>query len=289
MALDLHPEFGEAVHLLVCQYRSGRGLPFEAPLDRPAFLARLDDQLLGPNLTLDGRKSFLVDDVAIRRHRAADDGFAETEGSLDDQFGRVPRRWIDCEHHAGARRSKLPLDDHGDVHVDLTEATLSAVEDRARAEQRAPALADRLEHDVVAADVQEGLVHPGERGGLGVLRSRRRADGDRDVFVALAELAVALHDHLSEIVGDRLREYEGSGAPRGELERVRVVDIEVGELRAKALAQPRARAEVRVGGRADHEARRDRQTGRRQLSEVGALPAREGGVVRAELGERANC
>ena len=95
-----------------------------------------------------------------------------------------PERRVDREHHAGARGLDLALDDHGDVHVGLREAALGAVEDGAGAEQRRPAAAHGVDDRVGAADVQEGLVHAGERRRLGVLAGRRRAHGDRGVLAA---------------------------------------------------------------------------------------------------------
>ena len=175
----------------------------------------------------------LVDDVPVGRHPSAHDGLAEPERALDHDVIRCARRRVDREHHACAIDVELALYDDCDVHVRLSEPALCPVEDRARAEQGRPAATHRLDDGVGATDVQVGLVHSGERGGLCVLGRGRRTHGDAGIG---AELGVGLPKFGLDGFGDR-----GGGNHRAHLvggatERLCVIHVEAGESFRDAVA-----------------------------------------------------
>jgi len=113
-----------------------------------------------------------------------------------------------------------------DVHLRLGEAALGAVEHRTCTEQRRPAAPHRIDQRFGTKYPQERLVHPRERGGLGVLGRRGRADRNRDALVAPGQLLVGHADLTLEPAGERL----GADHPaytRGHLcERRGVVDLQ---------------------------------------------------------------
>ena len=182
----------------------------------------------------------------------------------------------------GSRRD-LPLDDDGDVHVRLPEAALRAVVRGCAPRTARPSSAARHPRPRRPLDVQERLVHPGERRGRGVLGGRRRSHRDGR---ALAQPAVRLADRRGELLRHRGVGDERPRLLRGRVELPRLLHVHVGQQRVEPLAQPGRVAERRVRGGTDDEARGDRQARGRQLAEVGALAAGEGDVGAAQLGQR---
>ena len=146
---------------------------------------------------------------------------------------------VDGEHHTGARGEDLALHDDRDVDVGERQSALSAVGQGARAEQRRPAASHRVDDGIRAADVQERLVHAGERRRRGVLRCRGRSHGHDGVAVAgVPERVIAAADGPHDRVGNRFGVDELARVARRRLERVHIVGVET--------LQP-----ARAGGRAD--------------------------------------
>jgi hypothetical protein len=144
--------------------------------------------------------------------------------------------------------------------------------DRARAEERGPAAAHRLEHGVAAAHVEHRLVHAGEGGRLGVLGGRRGTHRDGGFGVAAAEPVIGVADRIGEPGGDLLGLDHLPHLGRGPFELAAVVDVYPAEAPLDSLAQAGALAEGGIGGSADDEPGRHREAGGRELAEVGSLP-----------------
>ena len=148
--------------------------------------------------------------------------------------------------------------------------------------------ARRRRRCVGAADVEEGLVHPRERGRRGVLGGGGRPDRNRHVGAPLG-LLVGPADRPDQPLRHRLGLDHLADLPAGHVERGGVVDVDAGEALLDAPAEAVLVAEGGVGRRTDDEAGRDGQPRRGHLTEVGSLAARERDVLPGELPEGPDC
>ena len=120
-----------------------------------------------------------IDHIGVRRHLAADDGFAEPETGVDDHLAALAGGGIGGEEDAGDIGRHHQLHHHGHGHGVLIDAVLVPVGDGLRRPQRRPALAHGGHHRVRAGDVQVGFLLPGE-GEIGqVFGGGRRAHRHR--------------------------------------------------------------------------------------------------------------
>jgi hypothetical protein len=134
-------------------------------------------------------------------------GLAETVGRGDEHGAIEARLGVQREHHA----ARAGLAAHHALHpgrqrdLAMVEALVHAIGDRAIVEQRGEHLVNRLDHALEAADVEEGLLLPGE-GGIGqILGGRGGTHGDRDIL-ARAEACIGF--------AHRIRSAAGSGVAR---------------------------------------------------------------------------
>ena len=188
--------------------------------------------------------------VVVRRGLTGDHRLAEPARGLDDHAVLAAVHRVDGEQDAGLLAVDHLLDDdrHRDV---LQRALLLPVEDRPVGEEGQPALHDVVQHRLEAVGVEEGLLLPGVAGAVGVLRARRRADGDQ---------ALELRERLLDQLARRLR--------RGD-QRAGGLDV----LAAHGLAQGLLVDRGGEGRRGDDEAGRDRQLLGGHGGEAGALAA----------------
>ena len=276
MALDRQSGPAQQQNLLVVEHRGQRLAVIEAAAHRAAVRERLDRHLLDVHLAHEDRQGGFVDDVPIGRDAPGHDRLAQAEGALDHEVVLVGAGGVDGEHDPGPGGGDLALDDHRDVLVGLPESALGAIEDGAGAEHRCPAGADRVQHRVGAADVEEGLVHAGERGRRTVLGRRGGADGHR-ILIAEAEVGQGLTDRIPQPFRNGRPGHDLTCAHRGRLERGGVVDVDGAEQLVEAAAHPGLLAELRIRRCPDDETGRNGHAGVHQLPEVGALTA---GVAR---------
>jgi hypothetical protein len=285
--LDAHPQLGDGHDLTLIERRARPLLTGQLPRAGPALLVELDRELLVVDVAAPHvQRRGLLDEEAVGRDRTGDDRLAEPEGALDDELPVVARGGVGGEHDTGAGRRDLLLHDDGDVHLGLREPLRAAVVDGARAEQGAPAPAHRVEHGVRPDDVQERLVHAGERGGGRVLGGGGGAHGDRRARDA------RLRARLADLTREPFRHggvvEEDASRGGGLLERRRVLDVDPVEQRGQLRPQAGLLAEGGVGGGADHEAGRDRETRGGQLTQIRALAAGVVDVAAAQIAEVAN-
>ena len=104
-----------------------------------AHALRLELDVLVRELGLDDVEHHLVDEEAIGRDGAADDGLAEPERGLDRDHAAVAVGGVERHRDAGRVGVDHPL--HDDGHLRLGDAALLAVGDRALGVQARPALA----------------------------------------------------------------------------------------------------------------------------------------------------
>ena len=253
VGFDLDTELGELPHLGVIENGLLGLVRIELASPRATALGRLDGQLLAAHFPFLDAEALLADDVAVGRDRAGDDGLAESEGALDDEPVGCPGGGVDGEHHPGASRRDLALHDQCDVHVGLAEAPLGPVVHGAGAEQRRPAAAHRAQQLVRTADVQQGLVHAGEGGGLGVLGGGRGAHRHRRLRIVGGKPAIGIENRPGEPLGHRLGLDLRAHLFGGALQRGGVLDVDPGEAIFDPPPQACLVAERRVGGSADDE------------------------------------
>ncbi len=182
--LDRAADFGEPLYLTVAQHAMGAFVGIELAGHGAAVRKLLDREFLDRDVPATQLERLLVDYISVGRDAAADDRLTEAERALDHERVGRSARWVDREHHSGSGRTDLALDDHGDVHLGLRQPLVGAVVDRPGAEERAPAALDGHDDRIGAARVQVGLVHAGERGGLGVLCGRGGAHSDGRIGIA---------------------------------------------------------------------------------------------------------
>ena len=235
------------------------------------------------------RQRGLVDDVAVGRDRARDDRLAETERALDHQLVAIARGGVDREHHARTRRGDLALHDDRNIHRRLAEAVHAPVVDRARAEQRAPAAADRVDRRHLRRECSgTSRSCPRTRRRRCPRRWRmsarppgwRRAPASRPARTRSGSPRQRLGNR-------RLVEQLPSGSAR-RLQRGGVLDVDAVQQLGQARAQTRLLTERRVSGRADHKALGHGQTGGAQLTEVRALAASVVNIVASKRRKRAH-
>jgi hypothetical protein len=209
-----------------------------------------------------------IDDVVIGRDRPRDHSLAEPPGGLDDQL-RVARRGVTRKQYTRLLGVDHPLDDDRDVDALVIEALLFAVVDRALGKQRRPALLHFLQ-EVLAGDIEKGLLLAGETRVGQVLGGRRRPD--RDERLAVVQIGVGGGDLLAEFGGHLSTQDEVPSSGLGVRERRRVLRIDVDGVEQFGI-DARLLDERPIRFRADDEPRRYGQIRRLEFPEGGTLPA----------------
>jgi len=137
------------------------------------------------------REGGFVQSELIDLEFAADDGFAEAEVGIDQEFGETTGDGIDGEGHAGDFAWDHLLDDDRHGGLLMGEMELGAIGNGAVSEEREVAGFDGVEDAGLADAVEEGLVLAGEGGEGEILESGGRADGEgligREVGQGFAE------------------------------------------------------------------------------------------------------
>ncbi|WP_243717688.1 hypothetical protein [Actinomadura sp. KC345] len=121
---------------------------------------------LGDDLGAD-RARLGIDEEVVDVRPLLHDPLADPAGGGDDVMPRTVAR-VPGERHEGAGPGHHPLDRHRDPRARGIDALRGPVPDGLGLERRRPAARHRL-RQLIAADVQEAVAHPGERVVLGVL------------------------------------------------------------------------------------------------------------------------
>ena len=213
----------------------------------------------------------LRDDVGIGLDLAGHHHLAQPERALDDHpILRAVAR-VGGERDAGLLGVDHLLDDHRHRRVGR-EVAAGPVGDDSRGKQRHPAPKHRVEERLLAADVGDGRVHPGERCIAAVFAGRRGSHGDNGVR---SEGAIRGKKRIAHRVGNAGLVNEAL-QPLTALGQMGCVG-DVGQCLAMKRVQfgvHAARAHrVPVAVPQQDEAGRNGQLGRDQLTHVRALPA----------------
>src|SRR5690606_9358316 len=109
----------------------------------------------------------LVNVELVRVYRTLHDHLAEAVGCSDKAHVTETGLGIQREHHAGGAgfRAHHALDTRRQRHLGVVEALVHAVADGAVIEQGGKYLLHGMDHVVHAADIQEGFLLAGKRGG----------------------------------------------------------------------------------------------------------------------------
>ena len=226
-----------------------------------------------------------LDAVGVGIDGSGDDDLAEPERRFDHQHLRIVRP---REHDARAVTRAHRLDDGGDRRF-VGEAALGAVGDDTFAVQGGPAVEYPLD-ELVRADVGERGVHPGERRCGRVLGCRRRTHRDQQLVRAAVatQLSVGVAHLLLEVCRDACGENRSTclGCDPGDLARFRPDRSAHDREQVVACAPSIHGVEERLS--CDHEARRDGEPCRGELTQVGALATGDGDVLGTERGKATN-
>jgi len=229
----------------------------------------------------DEARPVLVEHVGVGLDLAADHDLSQPEGALDDNPVPLAGRRVGGEEHPGPVGGDLRLDDDGDGRL-VGQAPGGPVGDDPLTVEGPPAGDDLVDHVVVADDVGERLVHPGERGPGGVLRRGRGPHRDTGVG---AETVIRLQHLGPQAVGHPrlgdpfLEVLRGCGQGGG----VTGGGAGFGEAAAQVVADARLvhGGDVALGGH--DEATGDGEPGSGQLTQVGPLAPDRRDVVAAEI------
>ncbi len=281
VGLHPHAEAGQFDDLLVAQHSSTRLDDVEIDARHGAVgsghqLVRL---VADPHLPQTG--ALLGQHVGVRLHLAGHHHLTQPERGFDDDPAAITGRGIGGEQHAGALGLDQALHDHGDGGL-FGQALAGPVGDDPLAEQRRPAVDEALRHGRVSHDVGERPVHPRERRARRVLGGGRGAHRHGHVG---AEPVVGGQD-LGLHHGGHARLADQRPQPLGQ---VRQRGGVVGPSPRFIEGHPQLVADAallhgrQVARRRHHEARRHRQAGTDQLTQVGTLATGRDRVGRAEV------
>lgn len=120
----------------------------------------------------------LVEGELVDLAFAADDGFAEAEVGIDEEFAEVAGDGVDGEGDAGRIAGNHLLDDDGHGGLFVGEMVLGAVGDGTVGEKGEEAALDGGEDAGFTDAVEEGFVLAGKGGDGEVFESGRGADGE---------------------------------------------------------------------------------------------------------------
>ena len=190
----------------------------------------------------------LVNVELIRIHRSLDDRLAQAVGSGDEYHVLEARFGVDREHHprgAGVGADHA-LNAGGQRHLGMGEALVHPVGDRAIVVERREDLLHRVEDVLVAMDVEEGLLLPGERRVRQILGRRRRAH--REAALPLgSQRVIGGVDLRFELRRKRRIDDPSTNLGAGLHERIHVVDIERLERGTDALGEPLVSEKLAIG------------------------------------------
>jgi len=105
-----------------------------------------------------------VDGELIDLSFAADDGFAEAEIGINEEFGEIAGDRVDGERDSRGIATNHLLNDDGHGGLLVRETVLGAVSDGAIRKKREVAIFDGVENAGFADAVEEGFVLAGESG-----------------------------------------------------------------------------------------------------------------------------
>ena len=125
---------------------------------------------------------FAINDVGIRRHLAADHGFAKAKTAVDDDFCALARRWIGGEQNARNFRRHHQLHHHGHGDTVLIDAVLMPVADGLGSPQRRPTIFYCGNNGVFAAHIQKRFLLAREGQSRQVFSIGRRSHSNRCIF-----------------------------------------------------------------------------------------------------------
>ncbi len=277
--LDLVPYLGELVDLLVGDLLRLGHLLRNVHANALAGLAPDQHPGLSGDALVEDLAVELVHGVGVRRHFPSDQRLSQAVAGLDDDVRQLGVG-VDGEHDAGAIGRYHPLHHHGQLYHGVVEALLHAVCDRTRGEQGRPALLDTFQQRLGIADVEVGVLLAGERCGGQVLR-RGRGTHRHQRVAAPSQLLILGDDLLLQVLRD-LADLESGADVGGSLLDLRIGRyVEVLHDRGQEVPQSVALQEVVIGFRGQHEPRRDFETGRGQLTEVGCLTSCDRNIVHA--------
>ena len=168
----------------------------------------------------------------------------------------------------------------------MVETLVDPIMDRAFEEQAGEAAAIGLDQQLVAADVQEGLVLPGETRGRQVFGGRRTADGDAQIGTVLRlQLVIRVQNLLAQIAGYRCGGDQVVRAPGTVGEIADVAGLQSVEDAVECAPGAGSLENVPVGLRGDREPVRHAHAGGAQL----AVHLSERGVLAADACHVARC
>ncbi len=275
MLLDAQRPLGELEDLVVGQRALAAQLRRHGLQRRPA--RRVDHALLlgadglPHQRPMAGAQRVLVHVELVGHHLPLHDGLAQAVAGSDQDHAAMPGFGIEREEHAGRRQVGADHLLHADAERDLQviEPHVGAIADGPRGEEAGETAAHRIEHLLLAADVEIRVLLAGEAGAGQIFRGGRRAH--RHVGVADA---VADGERLVRgggFVGDFARQLGFDDEPaelRAALDQaVHVVLADPRQQLADALVQARAGDEVPVRFGRDGESVGHLDAERRQLTD----------------------
>jgi hypothetical protein len=252
-------------------------------VDPPVFAVgpAHDLERLHPDPDVQQPRSLLRHEVGVGLDLTAHDHLALAERSLDHDVIRFTRRRVDGEHHAGALRGHHLLHHDGNGRL-RRQIPVAPIEDGTGSPQGDPTVDDAAQQLFGPGDVGERLVHAGERRALGVLPDAGGAHGHPDV---VTETPVRACDVRSQLRGDRDTVHKPTRltgqAVEVPLRRVPRLSQDVHQ----TIAHTRPVDGVEVRRTSDDKAGWDRESSRRQLTEVRTLATDQLRVLEADLFE----
>ncbi len=232
----------------------------------------------GPVALLEGG---LVDVELVDVDRPLDHVLAQAPGAGDEDRILEPGLGVDREDHPGGRQigAHHLLDAGRERHLEVIETLVDPIGDRPVGEQRRVAAPDRIQHHLLATDVQIGIVLAGKARGRQILGRGRRAHRDRQILaIGLHELAPGGQDLLARPLGQARRIDDLAAAGAGAGQRLDIGLVEPIQLRMQF--SPR----IRLGERVAKRLRRDRKAVRLAHAERHELPVHlaERGILAAD-------
>ena len=237
--------------------------------ERASLNAWPNRQRLGAHPPLEHAPRRHIDDVAIGLHAARNQGLAQSKRRLDHCLRPLARQRVRGEQHARHVARDHLLDDHGERSLLMWDAMPSAVADRARSPQAAPALHHGAQEGGVADHVEDRVLLSGERQVRQVLGGGRGTHGDRGP----TEGGVGVTNGF-----DQRWRHHGGREPSPDRRRGRVERRSIFARRDPRgvddpLLHSVCRDMVAVHLRRDYESRRDAKPCAREACEIRALTA----------------
>ena len=214
-----------------------------------------------------GRQTRLPHVPLVRVHRPLHHGLTQPVRRRHEHRVGEPRLGVHREHHAGRPdvRTHHPLHPGRQRHVGVLEPVVHPVGDRPVVVERREHLADRRQHRLDPADVEERLLLPRERRVRQVLGRRRRPHREARLVIALRELRVRVADLLLQRGLQRLLDDRRPHLLAHPRQRVHVVGVQALHQPGDPRRQPLLRHEVPERRRRRREPVRHPHPRRRQV------------------------